>query len=153
MNSNLYGKTYSFPDSLKQHLKVCFRLCPDANSNVEGYRRNQELQNAKSITYQQLKRMKNWFDNYQGRKEDAPYVLNGGDKVRNWIENTLGSSRNSIKTTQDRAKEYTVDNSEFIDIVPNIAKVDANNSKMIQKFDNQVTENLKKINDLMKKLL
>jgi len=153
MNSNLYGKKYPFPDYLRQHLKVCFRLCPDADSNIEGYRRNQELQNTNSITYQQLKRMKNWFDKYQGRKEDVPYVLNVGDKVKNWIEQTLGSSRESLKTTQDRKKEYTVDNSEFIDIVPNIAKVDANNSKMIQKFDNQVTESLKRINDLMKKLL
>lgn len=153
MNSNLYGKKYPFPDYLKQHLKVCFRLCPDANPNIEGYRRNQELQTINSVTYQQLKRMKNWFDNYQGRKEDAPYVLNGGDKVKNWVEQTLGSSRKSLKTTQDRKNDTMIDNNEFIDIIPDIAKVDLKNSKMIQKFDNQVTENLKRINDLMKKIL
>jgi hypothetical protein len=153
MNSNLYGREFQFPEPLRQHLRVCMKLCPDANPNVEGYRRNKELQNAKTLTYQQIKRVKNWFDNYQGKKEDAPYVLNGGDKMKNWIETTLGTSRRGLQTTQDRKDDMLVNNAEYLDVVPDIANVNpSKNDKLVQKYDYQVTESLKKINELMKKL-
>lgn len=154
MNSSLYDNQYPFPDSLKQHLKVCVRLCPNADQNVEGFRRNAELQNAKNITYQQLKRIKNWFDNFNGRKEDAPYILNGGDKVKNWVNDTLNTSRRSIKTTQDRGDDFKINNDEYVSIVPDTAKVSVDkDNKIMQKYDSQVTENLKRINQLMKKIL
>ncbi len=155
MNSNLYGKDYPFPEELRRHLKVCIRLCPNADANVEGYRRNQELQSAKSVTYQQLKRMKNWFDNFQGNKEDAPFILNGGDKMKNWIDTTLGTSRRSIQTTQDRKDEFGADTAqEYVSVVPDTAKLTPdNNNKLVQSYNEQITENLKRINQIMKKIL
>lgn len=140
MNSELYGRKYPFPGSLRRHLVVCMRQVPDADENVEGFRRNKELQRSKDITYQQLKRMKNWFDGFQGRKEDAPYILNGGDVMKDWIDKTLSSSRRGLETTRDRKGEFIVDTGE---ITP----------QKTMTMDLQVTEELKKINELLNNIL
>jgi hypothetical protein len=47
----------------------------DANESVEGYRRNMELRDSKEVTYQQLKRMKNFFDNFNGHENDLPFII------------------------------------------------------------------------------
>ena len=71
MNSNLYNRKAKIPNSLIQHLEDSFNAQP-ADSNVEGYNRNQDLRKSGVVSYQQLKRIKNWFDEFQGEKEDAP---------------------------------------------------------------------------------
>ncbi len=63
MNKSLYNQIVILPDSLIKHLTDCFNSV-NGNSNVEGFNRNQELRQSKQTTYQQLKRIKNWFDSY-----------------------------------------------------------------------------------------
>ncbi len=83
MNKNLYDKEIEFPEHLRKHLKICFYKVKDFNENDEGYKRNKELQDSEEITYQQLKRIKNYFDNYKGDVQEKSYVLNGGDYMKN----------------------------------------------------------------------
>ena len=85
MNSNLYNRIVIIPDSLLKHLSDSFGNI-EGNQNVEGYNRNQELRKSKQATYQQVKRIKSWFDNYNGNKEDAPFILNGGDRMKSWCD-------------------------------------------------------------------
>ncbi len=82
MNKSLYDKKAKLPESLIKHLEDSFNSI-QGDSNTEGYNRNKELREGGIITYQQLKRVKNWFDGYNGNKEDSPFILNGGDRMNN----------------------------------------------------------------------
>ena len=45
-------------------------MVKNADENTEGYNRNKELQSQKFITYKQLKRIKNFFDNFKGNHKE-----------------------------------------------------------------------------------
>jgi hypothetical protein len=100
MNSNLYNKTAKLPDSLVKHLTLCFSSV-NADSNTEGFNRNQELTKNKIATYQQIKRIKNWFDGYSGDKKDAPFILNGGDRMKKWCDEVLRVWRDGDKSGKE----------------------------------------------------
>jgi hypothetical protein len=78
VNKDLYDKIIYIPKEMLDHLTVCFERVPNSDSSVEGHKRNEELRNSKYATFQQLERIDNWFRYYNGNKEDAPYILNGG---------------------------------------------------------------------------
>jgi hypothetical protein len=75
VNSNLYNRKAKLPNELIKHLKKNASSV-SADSNTEGFNRNQDLVDGGIVTYQQIKRMKNWFDEFNGNKEDAPFILN-----------------------------------------------------------------------------
>ena len=62
MNKNLYDRIAIIPDSLVKHLNDCFSNV-QGNQNVEGFNRNQQLRQSRQATYQQIKRIKSWFEN------------------------------------------------------------------------------------------
>ena len=71
MNKDLYGNKVQVPEEVVNYLQQCHDSASGADETTEGYKRNKELRDNKNVTYQQLKRMKNWFDTYSGKKEDA----------------------------------------------------------------------------------
>ena len=92
MNSKLYDTSVGemvIPKDIKQHLRNSFAQAQGANQNTEGFRRNQELQSQEKITYKQLKRIKNFFDNFKGESTESSFILNGGALVKNWVNNSL----------------------------------------------------------------
>jgi hypothetical protein len=156
MNKELYGKTWDFPKDLQNHLKICFRKVKNADANIEGFNRNKRLQTATSISYPELKRIKNFFDNHTGTPQDAPFILNGENKMRDFVNSTLSGARQSLDTSK-QIRQDTGMEKEFIaipnaNINQNISQYDDNKSS-IEKYDLQVTESLKRINNLMKKIL
>ena len=109
MNSNLYNTSSGevvIPNDIKQHLRNSFAQMKTAPENTEGYKRNQELQNQEKITYKQLKRIKNFFDNYQGKPNDPSFILNGGVLMRTWVNNTLNNMRNNTTNNQQQAAPF-----------------------------------------------
>ena len=96
MNKELYGNKIPLPEDVVGYLDDCFNAAQGADNNTEGFNRNQELRDSKEVTYQQLKRMKNFFDNFDGHENDLAYILNGGHYVKNWVDNTLRSMRDGI---------------------------------------------------------
>ncbi len=62
MNSKIYDEKVIFPEDRQEHMRICLLKVKDAYKNTEGYKRNQELQSQKTITYPQLKRIKNFFE-------------------------------------------------------------------------------------------
>ena len=98
MNKDLYNKIIDVPKELLDHLTICFQQVPNSDSSVEGHKRNEELRDSGYVTYQQLGRIKNWFDNYDGDGTDAPYILNGADYMKNWVENTIQDLRRQDTT-------------------------------------------------------
>ena len=57
MNSNLYSSAQGivpFPKELRQYLKKMYAKFQNVDENTDGYKRNLELQNQKTIDYKQL---------------------------------------------------------------------------------------------------
>ena len=156
MNKELYGKTWDFPKDLQNHLKICFGKVKNAHANIEGFNRNKRLQTATSISYPELKRIKNFFDNHTGTPQDAPFILNGENKMRDFVNSTLSGARQSLDTSkqirQDTGMEKEFVQTPNANVNLNISKDGANKSSL-EKYDLQVTESLKRINNIMKKII
>ena len=65
MNNSLYNKPIEIPTEVTKYLQSCFDMFPNSDTSIEGHKRNEELRNSGYATYQQLGRIKNWFDNYK----------------------------------------------------------------------------------------
>jgi hypothetical protein len=122
---------------------------------MEGHNRNQELRDTGYVTYQQLGRIKNWFDNYTGDGKDAPYILNGGDYVRNWVDSTLDHLRNDDSMNKQIRQDYHPEpiDKTIVDDMGWLADMNRP-SKEHSSFtdDIAITEALKRINEIMKKI-
>ena len=136
-------------------MKKCFHRVKNADNNTEGYNRNKELQNQKFITYKQLKRIKNFFDNFKGNQTEPPFILNGGVEIKNWVNDELRKMRDYLKNTKTNKMNAGMTN-QFLD--PHEKKDFTNvrpsqeHSKTIDKYNSEVTESLMRINELISKL-
>lgn len=154
MNSNLYNRIAIIPDSLVKHLNDCFSSV-EGNQNVEGYNRNQQLRKGKQATYQQIKRIKSWFDNYNGNKEDAPFILNGGDRMKSWCDEVLRVWRDNDSGGKKIKMDAGMQN-QFIDshtkdqLIKN--PLDSH-SKTNSDIDVRVEQEIKLMNKLYQKIL
>ena len=156
MNKDLYGKKIELPEDVVVYLQQCHDSAKGADENTEGYRRNKELRDSGFVTYQQLKRMKNFFDNFNGDDNDLSFILNGGHYVKNWVDQTLKSSRDNVELGKE-VRSIALDNQynqehEKGD-VRNINRPSKQHSNTLGKYDLQVTESLRRINDLIKKII
>lgn len=119
MNSNLYNKVWDFPEDMRKHMKICFAKVKNADSNIEGFNRNKRLQSLTTIGYPELKRIKNFFDNFKGTQVDAPFILNGENKMRDFVNSTLTGARQSISTSQNTRRETGMISTDDITQLPN----------------------------------
>ena len=92
MNSELYDKRYKIPPEILKDIQKQLT----ANPKGEGVKRAKFLVNNGMITYQSLKRLKNFFDNYNGDNPQQ-YQLAGGDKMKSFVDRTLQSDRDAVK--------------------------------------------------------
>jgi hypothetical protein len=153
VNKDLYNKIIDIPKEILDHLTICFERVPNSDSSVEGHKRNEELRSSKNSTFQQLERIDNWFRYYNGKKEDAPYILNGGDVMRNWVTNTIKGLRDTDgftkKIQNDYMPEEPIDKNFLKDLGPLASQFDPQDNT-----DNiKIKEDLLRINDLIKKTL
>ena len=158
MNKDLYNNPkgeIEFPKDKQDHMKKCFHMVKGANENVEGFKRNQELQSKNYIDYKQLKRIKNFFDNFKGNHKDPSFILNGGVEMKNWVNDVLRKMRQGLDLTK-RNKADTGMQNQYIK--PHEKKDFTNvrasqkHASTLQKYDSAVTESLKRINELISKL-
>lgn len=156
MNSSLYGKNIELPKEIVEYLQTCFDHIPNSDSSIEGHKRNIELRDAGYVTYQQLGRIKNWFDNYSGDGTDAPYILNGADYMKNWVDTTLQGMRNVDNQSKQIRKDYMPDKlddnyQEDLGPIADMLRPSKQHSTFVQ--DVKITEDVKRINQLMKKII
>lgn len=155
MNKDLYDREVEFPDNLRKHLKTNFLKIKDVPKNSEGYKRNLELQDQKFITYKQLKRIKNFFDNFKGNQKDVEFRLNGGFEMKNWVNDTLRKLRDGLKITKRNKMDTGMQNQfikphekkDFTNVRPS-----QKHASTMQKYDAAVTESLKRINQIISKI-
>ena len=138
------------------YLEQCYGSAEGANETTEGYRRNIELRDSKEVTYQQLKRMKNFFDNFNGCENDLPFILNGGHYVKEWVNRTLGSMRTDVDLGK-KVKSEVLPN-QYIqthekDGLNSSNRPSKSHKSTVDKYDTAIMENLTRINDLIKKLI
>ena len=95
------------PEDVIVYLGQCFDSAHGADENTEGYKRNKDLRDTKEVTYQQLKRMKNWFDEFNGHENELPHILNGGHYVKGWINNTLDSISTNMRGSTEINNDVT----------------------------------------------
>ena len=107
MNKNLYDKTFDIPKNILDVLKEKFSMHKD-NEESQGYKRNKELRKEKKLTYQSLKRIKNFFDKNDKEKDKIEYELNGGDDMKKFVEYTLNSQRVFSKSKNKRKDDFGV---------------------------------------------
>jgi len=156
MNSDLYGKKIELPEDVVVYLQQCFDAANEQDETTEGYKRNKELRDSGSTTYQQLKRMKNWFDSFNGHENEIPYILNGGHYVKNWVNDTLGGMRDDVHSLKKNKSEVLPN--QFIDPhekdgIKDMNRPSKSHSTSSEYYDLKVTESLKRINDLIKKII
>jgi hypothetical protein len=156
MNKDLYGNIVQLPEDVVEYLQQCFDSANTDDSTIEGFKRNQELRDSRETTYQQLKRMKNWFDNFNGLENDLPFILNGGHYVKNWVNDTLGGMRNNVYMGK-KVKSEVLPN-QFIqnhtkDNLNTMNRQSKSHSSTTGDINKDITESLKRINELIKKII
>jgi hypothetical protein len=126
-----------------------------ADENTEGFNRNKELQTKKFIDYKQLKRIKNFFDNFKGKHTDPSFILNGGVEIKNWVNDELRKMREyghlTKKNKMDAGMQNTFINPHEKKDFTNVRK-SQEHSKTVERYTEAVTESLKRINEIMLKL-
>lgn len=158
MNKDLYSSAkgeIEFPKQMQEHMLKCFHQVKGANEDIEGFKRNQELQNKTFIDYKQLKRIKNFFDNFKGNQNDPSFILNGGVIMKNWVDNELRKMREYGKMTKRNKMDTGMQNS-FIKPHEkenfNNIRTSQEHSKTVDKYNPSVNESLRRINELISKI-
>lgn len=156
MNKDLYGNIISLPEKVCEYLETCFNSAKGSTESTEGYNRNKELRDKREITYQQLKRIKNWFESFNGNPNDLPFILNGGDYMKNWVSETLRTMRDDIHTTK-KNKSVVLPN-QFIknhqkDGIKHLNRPSQSHKSTSNKYDTSIMENLNRINDIITKTI
>ena len=100
MNSELYDKKYPIPLPLINELKVKLSSANDLSG--EGVKRAKFLVKNGYATYQMLKRIKNFFDNFDQTTDSLQeYELSGGENMRNFINHTLEADRSNVQRSKE----------------------------------------------------
>jgi len=156
VNSNLYNKTIELPKEVVEYLQVCFDHIPNSDPSIEGHKRNEELRDSGYVTYQQLGRIKNWFDNYEGDGTDAPFVLNGADYMKNWVENTIQGLRKNDNFSNQVQNDYMpdeIDDKLIKDLGPIADMLRPSKEHSTFSQDVRIKEDLDRINQIMKQII
>jgi len=102
MNSELYGNTYKLPPEILQHLQATLTTYPQG----DGVKRAKYLLKNGSVTYQSLKRLKNFFDNFSGEPLQQ-YQLAGGDLMRGFCDQKLNIERDGVEKSKEIKRDVT----------------------------------------------
>lgn len=141
-NSNLRNTKFPVPNEVLDHCREIIKNYGDSYKNYKGHKRLTNLLNKEYVTYEQLKRIKNFFDNFDGKTNEPSYIMNGGDTLKNWVENKLSRERKNIEARK-RRNERSGQENQYKD--PH--EKDNNNDKKIQKTS--IPQPQKSANDIM----
>lgn len=106
-NKDLQGKTFEIPLELKDNLNSILQSF-NGNESARGYSRLKGLVEKGSLSYEQMKRIKNYFDITDPDENITEYRLNGGQRMKSWVEEELSEKREKI----DHHKEIRKDQGE-----------------------------------------
>jgi hypothetical protein len=95
-NSKLLGTLHAIPDEVMAHLKGIMKQNGDAGG--AGIKRLKGLLDKGYCTYEQLKRIKNFFDHHPLKTEadQVQFNINGGQMMKDWVNHRLEQIRGAI---------------------------------------------------------
>ena len=111
-NKELLGNQYKIPSDVIKAIQAALVTYP----NKEGIKRAKMAVNNGYLTYETMKRFKNFFDTFNlNIQEKSQYELAGGSLMRKFIETTLNNERTAIKNSKKTKELYSTNpNSELM---------------------------------------
>jgi hypothetical protein len=94
-NSKLEGRYFTPPDEVIEKLTSAISKY-DLDSRIKGFSRARGIVDKSRVSYEQMKAIKSYFDNYKGDKTDSEYKLNGGHSMSKWVNDALKTGRDVI---------------------------------------------------------
>jgi len=138
MANNLNHKYFNVSDKVANKINHMLRITNVNDKQAKGLNRAQDMVTDKKISYGQMKRLKNYFDTYEGDGTDEEFKLIGGALTRKWVLDSLAQDRESIKkikkSRMDAGEEnqflktHTKDNDNANPTKPNGGMIDVKNS-------------------------
>jgi len=111
-NAQLYDKTFRIAPDVLQSIRAALISNPNGN----GVKRAKYLLKNGVITYQALKRLKNFFDHFNIQNDDkTQYVLAGGELMKSFVDRTLNANRDAVSRSTEVRRDMTSNpNSELM---------------------------------------
>lgn len=132
-NSELQGRKFPIPDGVRNILKTILSSY-NGDKTVDGYKRLNNILSMDGIAYNEMKRIKNFFDHYKGSDKSAEFILNGGDAMKTWVNNTLNTATKAIHDFKQAKKDAGISNA-FIKTHEKDRQTKKKNKPTISKFD------------------
>ena len=155
-NSKLQNKLFQVPEKVLKELGKNLKKFSDKRDS-KGFNRSIFILERKACTYEQLKRIKNYFDNVDfDNLDEVEYSLNGGKVMQDWINYTLDQARRSVHNSKSVRKSAGMENQFRADsedgdgvnpVTPTLKKVPEFMSSL------ELMEEINKINDIYKKMI
>ena len=109
-NSELKNRSFPIPDGVRKILQQTLDNY-NGDKTVDGYKRLNNLLSMEKISYNEMKRIKNFFDNYGGTDKSAEFILNGGEPMKIWVNSTLNQATKAVHDFKQAKKDAGIDNS------------------------------------------
>lgn len=152
-NSNLVGTYHKIPDNVISEISKALGEC---NDGYPGKKKAEFLVRERKLSYENLKRYKNFFDNYNRSKYDLgeddtiselnpemDYRLRGGKPMKDFVETKLNELTNKIKQEkkiktdlgglENQHRKYTEHNNLKINTDSNFIK----NESILREIDSK----------------
>ena len=94
-----YNKTFPVPDDVAS---VAKQAIASTGSNLE---KAVELKDRKAQTFNQMRKLRDFFVKNQNNKQDQSWNLHGGDKCRDWVEKELGEFHDENLRTKSNLRK------------------------------------------------
>lgn len=160
-NSQLLGTQHEIPEEVLEHLRITYKKLSD-KSGVKGMKRLNGLLERKTCTYEQLKRIKNYFDHVDPDTVDpVEFELNGGNPMSKWVSWKLEMIRKAIynnklaRTNAGQDDQFRKNNDTDVS-APNVGAEVKNNRSIMAPPDlmnaNELMEQVNKMKNLINKI-
>lgn len=108
-NKELANRTFPLPVGVRKILQQTMDNYK-GDKTIDGYKRLNNILDMNTISYHELKRIKNFFDHYRGTEKSAEFILNGGEPMKNWVNNTLYTATKSVHDFKQAKKDAGISN-------------------------------------------
>jgi len=110
-NQELQGKRYLVPSGVTNYIKSTLMNYP----NVDGVKRAKNIIHNPNLSYEEMKRLKNYFDTSNSQTDGVRYALAGGDGMKQFIETTLAQDRAGVQRSKEVRRDMASNpNSELM---------------------------------------
>ena len=106
-NSELKGRRWVIPDGVRSHLESVMsgnkkEELTSNHTTKEAYDHLEYILGLDNgIPYNEMKRIKNWFDKNTNATKTKQYELYGGDTMKNWVNNALDTATKIVKSNKE----------------------------------------------------